>query len=79
VEVLTDELVRAVGLGGRDRKVGSAAERARFAVTKAIRAAVRRVAEHEAALGRHLDVSVRTGVFCLQPGPERRHQVTVRP
>jgi len=64
------ELARAVGLGGRDRKAGSAAERARVNVTRAIRGAVRAIAEHDARLGHHLERSVRTGVFCVyDPGP----------
>jgi hypothetical protein len=65
------ELARAVGLGGRDRKAGSAAERARVNVTRAIRGAVRAIAEHDARLGHHLERCVRTGVFCAyEPGPE---------
>ncbi len=44
----------AVGLGGRDRRTGSDAERARVNVTRAIRAALRRVGERDAELGRHL-------------------------
>jgi tetratricopeptide (TPR) repeat protein len=64
------ELARAVGLGGRDRRAGNAAERARVNVTRAIRGAVRAIAEHDARLGHHLERSVRTGVFCAyQPGP----------
>jgi tetratricopeptide (TPR) repeat protein len=69
-EFLGAELARAVGLGGRDRRAGSAAERARVNVTRAIRGAVRAVAEHDARLGHHLERSVRTGLFCAyQPGP----------
>ncbi|MCW3003970.1 MAG: hypothetical protein JWQ20_3268, partial [Conexibacter sp.] len=65
------ELARAVGLGGRDRRAGNAAERARVNVTRAIRGAVRAIAEHDARLGHHLERSVRTGIFCAyQPGPE---------
>ncbi|WCB96378.1 hypothetical protein DSM104299_05137 [Baekduia alba] len=64
------ELARAVGLGGRDRRAGNAAERARVNVTRAIRGAVRAIAEHDARLGHHLERSVRTGVFCVyDPGP----------
>ena len=37
---LTDELARAVGLGGRDRRAASHAERARLNATRAIRAAM---------------------------------------
>jgi hypothetical protein len=66
------ELAGAVGLGGRDRKAGSDAERARVNVTRAIRGAVRRVEEHDARLGRLLDRTVRTGTFCVyEPDPER--------
>jgi len=63
-DLLTEELVRAVGLGGRDRRAASDAERARASVTKALRTAIRRIAEHDPELGRHLTVSVRTGAFC---------------
>lgn len=69
-EFLAQELARAVGLGGRDRRAGSAAERARVNVTRAIRGAVKAIAEHDARLGHHLERSVRTGVFCAyEPGP----------
>jgi tetratricopeptide (TPR) repeat protein len=64
------ELARAVGLGGRDRRASNAAERARVNVTRAIRGAVKAIAEHDGRLGHHLERSVRTGVFCAyQPGP----------
>jgi hypothetical protein len=33
-------------------------------VTRAIRAALVRVGEHSPALGRHLDLTIRTGTFC---------------
>jgi non-specific serine/threonine protein kinase len=64
IDLVTDRLVAAMGLAGRDRPVTSEAERARVNVTKAIRSAIRRIAVEDAALGRHLDVSVRTGMFC---------------
>ena len=44
---LARELAGAVGLGGRDRKTGSDAERARVNVTRAIRTALKRVADHD--------------------------------
>jgi tetratricopeptide (TPR) repeat protein len=70
LEFIGAELARAVGLGGRDRRAGNAAERARVNATRAIRGAVRAIAEHDARLGHHLERSVRTGVFCVyQPGP----------
>ena len=63
------ELAGAVGLHGRDRKIGSDAERARVNVTRAIRTALKRVAEHDPALGRRLDAAVRTGTFCVYDPP----------
>jgi hypothetical protein len=67
---LTDELGRAVGLGGRTRRAGSAAERARLNVSRAISAALKRIGAHERALGEHLTATVRTGLFCsYNPDP----------
>jgi tetratricopeptide (TPR) repeat protein len=64
MDELTEHLSAAVGLGGRDRTAASAAERARVNITKAIRSAIRRIAECDPALGDHLHRSVRTGMFC---------------
>ena len=64
IEALAHELASAVGLGGRSRTVGSSAERARQAVSKAIRTAVTALAVLHPALGEHLRSSVRTGTFC---------------
>jgi hypothetical protein len=63
-DFLVRELASALGLGGRDRKAASNAERARVNVTRAIRAALDRIAEHSPELGRHLSITVRTGAFC---------------
>lgn len=63
-DFLLAELSRGLGLGGRDRTTGSTSERARLAVTKAIRSAMGTVTEHHRALGDHLDRTVRTGMFC---------------
>ena len=63
-ELLAHELASAVGLGGRDRKVGSDAERARINVTRAIKAVLDRIAEHSPALGSHFEATLRTGTFC---------------
>jgi TolB-like protein/Tfp pilus assembly protein PilF len=54
----------ALGLGGRSRRLGSAAERARTAVTWRIRNAIRKIATAHPALGRHLENAVRTGTYC---------------
>jgi hypothetical protein len=64
IETLGRELSRAVGLGGRDRRAASASERARINVTRAIKIALERIAEHNPALGTLLTSSIRTGTFC---------------
>jgi hypothetical protein len=64
IDALAHELRAAIGLGGRDRSTGTPAERARVSVTRAIRAAIERIAEQEPGLGAHLDATVRTGTFC---------------
>lgn len=70
IDFLSDELGAAVGLGGRDRAAATNAERARVNVTRAIKAALVRIAEHSPSLGRHLGATVRTGTFCMyQPDP----------
>jgi tetratricopeptide (TPR) repeat protein len=61
---LLRELARAVGLGGRDRRVGSASERARASVTRSLRKAMARIEEYDPALGEHLDRAIRTGTWC---------------
>jgi tetratricopeptide (TPR) repeat protein len=58
------ELAAGVGLGGRARRVGGAAERARTNVQRRIRGAIKKIAESMPALGAYLDRTVRTGTFC---------------
>lgn len=65
LDALTDQLARAVGLGGRDRQHGSAGERARISVTLALRRAVAAVAAAHPALGAHLSKSIETGRLCV--------------
>ncbi|MGH3940854.1 MAG: AAA family ATPase [Pseudonocardiaceae bacterium] len=70
LQTLADHVTAAVGLGGRDRRAADTAERARVSVTKAVRAAIRRIVNHHPALGSHLQRSVRTGIYCCyEPDP----------
>jgi hypothetical protein len=64
LEAIGDALKSAYGLGGRARKAGDHAERARSAVTWRIRSAIARVEAVHPALGRHLKNSVSTGTYC---------------
>jgi hypothetical protein len=70
IDALAAELARAVGLGGRDRRAASAAEKARLNVTRALRAAITHISKVHPELGVHLDRCVLTGRFCsYDPGP----------
>jgi hypothetical protein len=70
LHALTDQLAAAAGLGGRARPIGSAAERARVSVTRAIRASVNRLGQQSASLGAHLALTIRTGTYCsYMPDP----------
>jgi hypothetical protein len=61
---IREQLEAAYGLGGRIRRSGDRAERARSAVTARIRSAVRRLESANPALARHLRTAVRTGTWC---------------
>ncbi|MGE0684242.1 MAG: hypothetical protein AB7P69_25455, partial [Candidatus Binatia bacterium] len=63
-EFLARELAQAVGLGGQARRVGSPAERARVAVTKAIKTVLKKIHKYHPALGRHLTHTLKTGTYC---------------
>jgi len=64
LQAISDQLAEAVGLGGRDRKTSSDAERARSAMTKCIRKSIQRIADVIPSLGYHLATSIKTGYFC---------------
>jgi hypothetical protein len=64
-DFLIRELSRAVGLDGRPRRAGSASERARVSVTRAIRHGMSRIRQHDPSLGEHLDRAIRTGTYCV--------------
>jgi tetratricopeptide (TPR) repeat protein len=65
LDQLVAELARAFGLGGRERRAASAAERARLNVTRAIRSAVARVTSVQPEAGTALDQGIRTGLYCV--------------
>jgi hypothetical protein len=72
-EALRTELSRAIGLGGRKRRAGSAPERARINVQRRIADAIQKIKEHHGPLGLHLSHAVRTGAY-LSYLPERAHR-----
>jgi tetratricopeptide (TPR) repeat protein len=78
LDFLVAELARAVGLGGRDRRAASHAERARLNATRAIRAAMANLARANPALGAHLSSTIRTGRYCSYT-PDPRAPITWAP
>jgi hypothetical protein len=54
-----------VDLGGRDRTRADAAERARLTVGKGIKRTLQRIAAAHPALGEHLTLRVKTGLYCV--------------
>gem|GEM_PF-1737434 len=78
LDALVRQLSAAFGLGGRARRAGAAAERARSAVAWRIRAALKRIATAHPELGRHLENAVRTGTWCCYR-PETDVSWDVRP
>jgi predicted ATPase/type II secretory pathway predicted ATPase ExeA len=75
LDFLTHELTSAVGLGGRARRVGSPAERARVNITRAIKLALHKITEHHPALGQHLATTIKTGAYCSYT-PDVRMPIT---
>ena len=72
LEAIADHLAWAIGLGGRDRKISSDAERARWAVTKCIKKAIQKVDDAIPSLGYHFAARIKTGYFCsYNPHPDR--------
>jgi len=72
VQAIADYLASAIGLGGRDRKTSSDAERARSAVTKCVKNAIQKIGDSIPSLGYHLAARVKTGYFCsYNPHPDR--------
>jgi hypothetical protein len=69
-DFLIRELAAATGLGGRPRKLGSEAERARINVTRAIRSAISRIRDRAPDLASYLEQTIRTGNRCsYRPSP----------
>jgi len=64
LDQLTAHLAKALGLGGKTRRVNKPVDRSRSAVTWRIRSAIRKITSAHPALGIHLSHSIRTGTFC---------------
>lgn len=74
---LLSELAAATGVAGRSRQFPNNDERARIAVGKAIRRALRRVTQGDPVIGKELETTIGTGRLCIyQPagGGLHHHQ-----
>lgn len=77
LDQLIEQLSKALGLGGRGRKIGDLAERARTTVRWRIRHAICKMEKEHPRLSRHLVNSIRTGTFCsYQPEEPHRWEIT---
>lgn len=64
MEFLTHELLRALRLGGKNRRAASSTERARINIQRSIKAALERLAEYHPTLGDYLAHTITTGIHC---------------
>jgi hypothetical protein len=70
-DALVAELRSATGRGGRPRRLGGSAERARVAVRKAVAGAMAQIERNDPAVARVLRTSVQTGTSCrYEPDPD---------
>ena len=68
IDAIAHELGRAIGLGGRVRRMGSTSERARLNIGSAIRTALAKISEHDSRAWRDIG-----------PGHTNRHFLSIRP
>jgi tetratricopeptide (TPR) repeat protein len=79
LDQLVAQLAQAFGLGGRERRAASAAERARLNVTRALRAAAAKLVDAMPGAGEVLDRRIRTGLYCAyEPDPADQVRWIVR-
>src|SRR5262249_2762038 len=74
MELLTQHLAGAVGLGGRNRLAAADAERARSAGTQDIQAAIPPALPRLPALADHLQRHIKTGTYCAY-APDPAHPI----
>ena len=64
IQFVEDELLKAHGLGGRIRKLTDIPDRARKAVSLAIKRSISKIEKEYPSLGGHLRNSIKTGSIC---------------
>ncbi len=63
-DAILDHLSSSLGFKGKTREAGSAAEKARSAITWRIRSAMKKIQDVHPELAQHLKNSINTGTFC---------------
>ena len=61
---IVDHLSSSLGLGGKARKIQDPVDKARSAITWRIRTAIQKIEKENPDLGKHLSLSIKTGIFC---------------
>ncbi len=61
---LMRHLTTSLGIGGKSRKTNDPVEKVRSAVTWRVRKAIQRIEKEHPVFGKHLSLSIKTGVFC---------------
>jgi hypothetical protein len=69
-EMLVDQLKSATGFLGRPRRFATDAEKARKAVSRAIKTALERIKEHHPPLAKHLLEHIELGISCRYEGDD---------
>jgi hypothetical protein len=64
LELLATHVAKSLGLGGRERRAASDAERARVNVQRCVKDAIGSISEVDSELGRYLAATIRTGMYC---------------
>ena len=64
IDFIAQELSAAYGLGGRSRRAGDPAERARKAIQGRVSETIARIRKEDADFAEHLSRNIRLGVFC---------------
>jgi hypothetical protein len=77
LDALAEQLARAVGNGGKDRRVASDIERARINVQRRLKDTLERIGAHDPALARSLTASLQTGTYCcFEPARAARQRAS---
>jgi tetratricopeptide (TPR) repeat protein len=64
LDFITRELSRAYGIGGRERRAGNTAERARVNVRRRLKDAIERIGQQMPNAARYLENTIKTGSYC---------------